>query len=272
MLNSDDIKLLGLSRKEARVLGALREGADTPLLLARATRVSRPGVYDILRALRERGLVRSRIANGRKHWELVSRRELDERFYETKKALLALDEGERELYGVGDAAVIIHRGVEVCRKVVQHITDDHKNERLYGFQSDVAANNWNHVFTLDDTNHFNKMVKKNGLIVEVVIPAGWFERQTKELGVEWAQHFEGRAARTTIVGEEYFRHGGQVFLFKESIYLIALHEELIIEVRNSEIQKMLLAFFRFMQEHSRAIDANALLRKLIAAGDGTTKK
>lgn len=44
---------------------------------------------------------------------------------------------------------------------------------------------------------------------------------------------------------------------------MALSEEVVIEVKNSEIQKMILAFFTFMQEHSRTIDANALLRDLI---------
>lgn len=45
---------------------------------------------------------------------------------------------------------------------------------------------------------------------------------------------------------------------------MALGEELVIEIRNSEIQKMLLAFIKFIQDNSRVIDANELLRKIIA--------
>lgn len=48
------------------------------------------------------------------------------------------------------------------------------------------------------------------------------------------------------------------------MYLFALNEELIIEIRNSEIQRMILSIFEFMQENSPAIDANELLRRLIA--------
>lgn len=54
---------------------------------------------------------------------------------------------------------------------------------------------------------------------------------------------------------------------QESLYIIAMREEIIIEVRNSEIQKLILAMFRFMQDHSKKIDVNALLRMLIKKAD-----
>ncbi|MDP1690040.1 MAG: hypothetical protein Q8L52_02440 [bacterium] len=52
---------------------------------------------------------------------------------------------------------------------------------------------------------------------------------------------------------------------------MALGEELV-EVRNSEIQKMLLTFIKFMQDNSRVIDANALLRAVIAEMEGVKTK
>ncbi|MCA9355546.1 hypothetical protein KC865_03280 [Candidatus Kaiserbacteria bacterium] len=45
---------------------------------------------------------------------------------------------------------------------------------------------------------------------------------------------------------------------------MAIEEEIVIEVRNSDIQRLLLSMFKFMQDHSRKIDVNALLRDLIA--------
>ena len=48
----------------------------------------------------------------------------------------------------------------------------------------------------------------------------------------------------------------------------ALGEELVIEIRNSEIQKMLLTFIKFIQDNSRVIDANELLRSVIAEMEG----
>jgi len=65
------------------------------------------------------------------------------------------------------------------------------------------------------------------------------------------------------IDEEYFQHGGQVWMFKNSVYFIAMNEEIIIEVRNSEIQKLLLSMFSFIQDNSQKFDVNARLRKLL---------
>ena len=258
----ENLKILGLSKKEGSVLTALQEGHSTPLLIAQKTRVSRTAVYAILQNLKKRGLTKSHITNGKKSLILAPERDIDKTFYETKRTLLRIPEGREEVRGLSDSSVIVHRGAEAVRSVLEFIFKGHKDERLYGFQGDVAAQNWSRILDVKDINRFNRNIKKNGMIVEAIIPIDWFENETKQLGIEWAKDFEGRTTRVNVIDAEYFAHGGQLFLFKNSIYLLALGEELIIEIHNSEIQKMLLAFFRFMQENSRVIDANALLRQL----------
>lgn len=268
METAENLKLLGLSKKEQKVLVALQERNDTPVKLSKATDVSRTAIYAILTNLKKRGLAESRITNGKKHWHIASEREIEETLYATKRSLLSIPEGREEIRGLSDSTVIIHRGAEAVRKLINGVLSDHKHERFYGFQGDVAAINWNNIFSLEETNRFNRNVKKNGIIFDAILPEGWFERQTRELGVGWAKDFEGRATRVNVIDQEYFRHGGQLFIFRESIYLIALGEELIIEIRNSEIQKMLLTFIKFMQDNSRVIDANELLRNVIAEMEG----
>lgn len=250
------------------MLDSLKNGLDTPLEVSRKTKVSRTAVYAILENLKERGFVSTHIRNGKKSWFLSPERDLDATIYDAKRVLLDIPEGREELHGITDATVIVHRGKEAVKKLMEDLWLHHKNERLYGFQGDVAAIGWNKIFTVEETNAFNRAVKKNGIIVEAILPDGWFERETRNLGVGWAKDFEGRTTRTHVVDEQYFKHGGQLYLFKNSIYLNAHNEELVVEIRNSEIQKMLMAFFRFMQDHSRVIDANDLLRTLIKREDG----
>jgi len=264
MHTAETLKLLGLSKKEEKTLLAIRGGTSTPLLLARATKISRTAVYAILQNLKKRGLAQARIMNGKKRWSLAPEREIEEVLYEAKRALLGIPAGREEVHGLSDATVIVHRGAEAIRKLMNVILADNKNQRFYGFQGDSAAINWNKVFTLEDTNRFNRTIKKHNIIVDAILPDGWFERQTRELGVDWAKDFEGRATRVNVIDAEYFAHGGQMFMFKQSIYLMALGEELVIEIRNSEIQRMLLMFFKFIQDNSRVIDANELLRQIIA--------
>lgn len=263
--------LLDLSKKEEKVLTSLQDGIDTPLLLARATGVSRTAVYAILGNLKKRGLAHTHIVSGKKRWSLVPEREIEEVVYEAKRALLNIPEGREEVHGLSDAAVIIHRGQESIRKALGELLFAHKNERFYGFVGDSAATNWNRMFSLQETNRFNRALKRNNIIAETIVQEGVLERQARELGVSWAKDFEGRTTRVNVIGGEYFAHGAQIFIFKQSMYLMALGEDLVIEIRNSEIQKMLLTFFKFIQDNSRVIDANALLRTAIAEIDGKSK-
>ncbi|MCX6787957.1 MAG: winged helix-turn-helix domain-containing protein [Candidatus Kaiserbacteria bacterium] len=264
MNTSEKPALLGLSKKEEKVLSSLQDGVDTPLSLARATGVSRTAIYAILGNLKKRGLAHTRIVGGKKYWSLAPEREIEEVVYEAKRALLKIPEGREEVYGLSDSTVIIHRGQDSIRKVFGELLFVHKNERFYGLVGDSAAANWNKMFSLQETNRFNRALKRNNIIAETITQDGLLERQARELGVSWAKDFEGRTTRVNVIDGEYFAHGAQIFIFKQSIYLMALGEDLVIEIRNSEIQKMLLTFFKFMQDNSRVIDANALLRSIIA--------
>lgn len=269
MENTQNLDLLGITPKERRVLLALQDGQNTPLLLSRTTRVSRPAVYAILQNLKKRGLAQSRITNSKKHWQLVSQKEIEEALYETKRALLKIPKGREELHGLSDSMVVVHRGRDAIKHVMLGLFADKKNERFYwGFQGDNSSKAWNEMFTVAETNRINRYIKGNGIISEGILPKGWFEEQTRELGVEWAKDFEGRTARIHVLDPKYFKHGGQCWIFKDSLYLFALGEEIVVEVRNSEIQRMILSAFEFMQENSPVIDANELLRNLVAKPTG----
>ena len=67
-MDDASIKVLGLSKKEEKVLYALREGNDSPAGISQNTKVSRPSVYDILGKLKKRGLVYSYIEQRKKKW------------------------------------------------------------------------------------------------------------------------------------------------------------------------------------------------------------
>lgn len=259
------LALLGLSKKEEKTLAALQNGADTPLLLARATRVSRTAAYAILGNLKKRGLAQSRITGGKKRWSLAPEREIEEVLYAAKRVLLKIPEGREEVRGLSDATVIVHRGQAAIRKVLGELLFAHRNERFYALMGDKAGTQWNKLFPLQETNRFNRALKKNDIIAETIVQEGVLERQARELGVSWAKDFEGRTTRVNEIGADYFEHASQVFIFKQSIYLMALGEELVIEIRHSEIQKMLLSFFKFIQDNSHVIDANELLRNIIAS-------
>ncbi len=261
--DKNTLRLLGLSSNETKILGSIYDSKETPLQIANTTKISRPTIYDTLEKLHHRGLIRSTIRNGKKYWVPAKNIELDKRLFEVKKTLFSFDEGVEEVRTQSDSTVIVHRGGEAVRTLIRSIFKDNKNVRLYGIQGDLVNIGWTKVFGVEGTNELNRWVKQNQIIVEAIVPYGLYDRLTLENGIGWAKDFAGRMAVNHEIDEEYFEHGGQIWVLKDSLYLLAMHEEIVIEVRNSEIQNLVLEMFRFIQHNSRKFDVNQRLRDLI---------
>jgi hypothetical protein len=262
-LASDQLKLLGLSTKEIKILDALRIGNSTPLLIQGVTKISRPTIYEILVRLHKRGLVKTNIVNGKKYWSQAKEQDIEQNLYAIKKQLLNIDNNVAEVHGVSDASVIIHRGGIAIKALFKSILTEHRGQRLYMTVTNLVTDGWDRIFGLEGINEFNRTVKKTNMITEVISPEKWFEDETVRLGESWAIDFEGRATVSHEVSDEYFNHAAQIWMFKNSVYLISMNEELIIEIRNSEIQKQIKSLYTFMQDHSQKFDVNARLQKII---------
>ena len=263
----EKLKILDLSIKEEKVLLALQSGLVTPLAIAKVTRVTRPAVYDIFKKLKKRGLIESHIKAGKKSWGMVGEKELADTLYETKKVLLKFSDGSEELHGVSDSVITVHRGKEALRKVIFAMIKDRRNERFLGlsdFSPELLEEGWLTVLSAEDIHEFNRMVKKNGIIAELVAPYGWIDEHYKAMGDTWAKDYEGRTASSVYIDKKYFRHSGQIFAFSDALYLLALKDQLVIEIRHSDIQKMILGMYEFMKESGKPVDVNRRLRELMA--------
>jgi len=261
----EQFKLLNLSVKEAKVFLSLREGSESVLEIAWDTKVSRPSVYDILQKLKKRGLVQSYILQGKKSWSLASEKELSDTLYETKKAILGFIDGKDEVGGMTDGVVTVHHGKEAVKKAIMGMVANRKHERFlcYTAFSDLIDKGWLTVLSPEDINEWNRMVKKNGIISELVAEEGWMEKHYKVMGDAWAKDYEGGSSSAVYLPEKYFKHSGQIFAFKDVMYLLALTDKMIIEIRHSDIQKMILAMYAFMKERGEAVDVNKRLRELM---------
>ena len=259
----DQLKILDLSSKEEKVLRALIDGQSTPLLVTKTTKVSRPAVYDIFKKLKKRGLVESRMVSGKKQWQMVSSKALAETLYETKKVLLQLQDGRQEVVGVSDGVVVVHTGKEAVKKVLFEMFKTHQSERFLGTANMDAMAGWLNILTPEEINETNRIIKKNQLITEIIGPYNSLEEHFKVSGIEWAKDYEGRTASTVYVDKQYFNNAGQIFAFRDVLYLLALKDQMIIEIRHSDIQKMILALYAFMKDNGEVIDANRVLRKLM---------
>lgn len=263
----EKLKILDLTLKEEKVLLAVLNGSNTPLLLARTTKVTRPAVYVILKKLKKRGLVHTRIISGKKYWEMVRKEDIDQSLYEAKKVLLSISEGTEEVKGLSDGTVIVHRGKEAIKELITTMLKGHKREWFYTMQGDAVQKGWDEVVGQEGINDFNEYLKKNDILTKIVLPFGWFEDQANRLGpkaaVAWVKGFIDRAHSAVQVDEKYFDHGGQIFIFRNSLYLMSLNEALVVEIRNSELKKLITQMFAFMEDNANRFNMNEQAQKLI---------
>jgi hypothetical protein len=157
----------------------------------------------------------------------------------------------------------LYEGKESVSDLMKQIFTTHKNEFCIGIQSDIVYKDWKKVLGLSTINNLNKNIKKNKLIIQAILPKGHFTRGIDTMGSEWARHFEGRTYRANEIDEQYFKHHAELFLFKKSLYLICLRDELVLEIKHPEIQKMMLLLINFIQDNSRLLDGNEIIRNIL---------
>lgn len=257
------VEILELSKKERKVLAVLKKEKSTPLEISRNTKVTRPSVYVILEKFKKRGLITTKIVQGKKYWLLESPRNIEEALYATKKYLLDISEETEEVHGRSESNITIYKKDQDIQKLITDLIHEARNTHIYGLQGSNEEIGWSKIFSVENTNAINRLVKENKVIVEGVMPTGWFEQHAKQWGESWVEDFSGRMTIAHEIDKKYFKHGGQLFATKKAVYLFSLNESLAVEIRNSEIQKMVVAMFEYMQTHAKKVDPNEILRKIL---------
>ncbi|MES2225580.1 MAG: winged helix-turn-helix domain-containing protein [Patescibacteria group bacterium] len=256
-------KAFGLSNAARSVLAQVKAGRETPVQISKETDISRPAIYAILAQLEEQGLVACHSIKGARHWRIASASAINRLLEKAREEILGSREEKEVLYQEGNVGIKVYRGSKTISEVMRYIFQEHRGETCIGFQGDNVFADWRDLLGAETIHELNKSIKKNGMVIQVVIPEGSLERSFEIMGFEWAKHFEGRAYRVNEIDEEYFKHKGEMFLFKDSVYLISMREELVIEIKHSQIQKMLYLLFEYVQNTSKVIDGNEILRELM---------
>jgi hypothetical protein len=65
------------------------------------------------------------------------------------------------------------------------------------------------------------------------------------------------------IDKSYFDHAGQIFIFKNSLYLISMNEALVVEIRNSELQKLIKQMFAFIEDNGQKFNMSEHAESII---------
>ena len=280
-----NLDILGLSTKEKKVLACLssadeaennskkeKKKINTPLLVHHETKISRTAIYHILEVLKKRGLIERYKENGKFYYRMISDEEIANKLYEIKRELLGLAEGRSELsgslpFGKGrgwdePAGIILHHGLPAVKACFIKMFTDNKNCKFIGVQGNNTLPLYGEYLGDGFVDELNKKIKENKIIVEGIMSQGWETTSKASFDAEWATHYIGRMANLHQIPKEYFQHQGEIFLFKDTLYLITLRELTIIEIRHGDISQSIAMLIKYIMDNTHTIDINRRVKEV----------
>ena len=262
------LDILGLSNKEKKVLSCLLLDlqTNTPLLIHRETGMSRTAIYHILNVLKKRGLIERYKENGKFYYRMVSDETIANKLYEIKRELnkggFSPSLEGRAGEGRESMGVIIHQGLPAIQACFIKMFTENKNCKFIGVQGNNTLPLYVKYLGDGFVDKLNKQIKDNKIIVEGIMSEGWEATSKASFDSEWAKNYIGRMANVHQIPSEYFKHHGEIFLFKDTLYLIALRELTIIEIRHGDISQSIAMLIKYIMDNTHTIDINRRVKEV----------
>jgi len=256
------IKLLGLTKNEKIVLSLLDEH-NNPVSIAKKCKIPRATVYVTLEKLEKRGLIKQRKRLNKKHWEREQEEIIEKTILNVSKYLNFQEDIKNKISLKDKTHIIIYRGEEEIMNQFSKMITQHSGERMLSLSGVMSGVAWGSLISSSNIDEMNKLIKDEKMITELVTSKQWFMEQINLFGNDWAKGFEGRTAVFNKIANEYLQYSSQLFILEDQVYLVSMQEGVFIEIKNSEIAKLILSMVRFIQDHSEILDGNAFLREVI---------
>ena len=264
------ISILNLSKNEQKVFKSIARGKDTPLLVSQHTKISRATVYITMKSLEKRGLLENSGDAGRKMWNVVSKKDIATRIMYAKQYLLGCTASLHHDFLYDDVEVenehevLFFKGKDALMTLLHEVFKTHVSEKYYALQGSRSIQGWSKIFSMEEINDINFHIKKNDIIVHSIVEKGIFEQAYAALGIDWARELGERTASVNEVDKKYLDFPSEIWIFKNSMYLIDFDSVMVIEIKNKGLVKMLRSVFDFFKDHSEKIDINSIVRHHIS--------
>lgn len=262
MFNKEAVKLLGLSKKEDRIIkfiGAVPHSTVTNI--AMETKIPRTTVHFLLKKMAKRGLAERIAVSGHYEWKVFSQTDFSQKLrrllsdFEVKTDILGGIEGQ----GIG---VEIYSGKEKVKEIYKNILKAGKNERVYVIQGNKSAKRALEKIEKKYFFNFHKAFKKKGIIMEGVIGESTLDI-FKNLAIDELKSHADRLIITHIVPDQFVDFDIDIIIYGNYVFIVNVEEEKIIFIKNNSIIQALKKLFAFIQDNSKKIDLNAYIKQII---------
>lgn len=251
--------ILGLTKKECSILSLLSKGVTSPTELASLSKVSRQGVYNILKTLKKRGLVESSKKKGLIHWALASQDQVAELFSLSEKSIFSTDASETDR----KRSILVFTGKEGVHRVYGMIFKKYKDQEFITLQTKKSDMAWLLNFTKEEMVWYTSMASKSNLIHRNILEEGTIDNAFSLYGEAWAKTYIKRTAGTSELPSQYTNYASEIWISSNVVCLISVEEMTAVVITNKNFVKMLRSLILFIHERVHKIDVHSKLREYL---------
>jgi|GEM_PF-2493708 len=234
------------NEKEKVILQSLRQ-YDTPLKISQDTGISRSTTYFVLEKLKTRGLAKQVLEGRKKKW---IRRE------EGSSSQNDGEDKNKNTY----PHVHVYSGEDGVHDFLKKIIGS-DGGRFKSLNGDRITTGWAKNVGIDNIIEFNNHIEKNDLVSDLISSKNTLINHVKVWGDQWTESFVNKPNEYHLLDTKYLEHGAQVFIRKDVVFLINIEKELVFEVKDKEIAKMITLLFDFVKDNTNKINIHDFLKK-----------
>ncbi len=272
----NSLEIFGLTKTEAVVLEVL-DTAKSVQNIAKDSKISRTGINHTLKKLYNKGLITYTRHGKRKSYVAMTPSQL------SHKLQIAVDElnisgGTKKSARVKiskESEFTIYTGIKEIIPAHERIASLNKDQRLRAIQPNKSWMNLHKKLNPKQLIRFNEAIRDNKIIVDAVVQSNayalygeFFKHDPKTLK-SIAESFTDRMADYTSISEKFFDYNAEIWIYKETVFIINWEEEVAIEITNTDIMHFMKDMYEIVKSKGSKIDHNQIMREILGENDGS---
>ena len=254
---------IGCTPREERVLHALGTDRLTLTALARETGIPRQTIHDILARLKARGWVSSCNVGNQKRWMKVAPEIHMEQLQHTLGSLFS-NQSFTDLRHRDTTEVHFVEGKDMSTHYVELFTKHLPlKKRIQAVQPTKSAHQQTKALNLSQTIVLNETIKKNKLVMEGILAQNYYTESTQQYGLDWLKSFDGRAASTVTLPDDFLGLNVEVYYFDQKVLICNWFDQTGLSIQNPALVQVFKHYLDLLSHSGRKLDQQEHITSLI---------
>ncbi|HEY4506018.1 MAG TPA: helix-turn-helix domain-containing protein [Candidatus Paceibacterota bacterium] len=249
LLSSEQVKLLGLKKKDLKVLSCLKEPSSVAEI-TRETNIPRMSVYSIIERLEAREMITSDRRGSRRYWRSTL--------------------SENVTGKLSSPGFVVYEGAKSLSGLYRRIVEESKGDRFYFIEPNRSAVAAHGKMNYADLLAVNHAIRDRRIIADGILQDNWlpynlsaWKKRGKDVRL-FLNSFSDRMYNAYTIPAELLDFGSELYIFKNVALLLNWHDEVAIEIRNKEMVLFLKQIFELLKNLSTKVDLNAAVKAELA--------